>query len=234
MDPVSQSIASNVASGQYFKDAQAWHVHKYADPKNEKKYLLFCFCCFFLALLMVLVNVIELFPITSERLFVSFEKTSVGKSVAIEHLGTDNENPQKSLATYYASHYVTMRESYNHSRLAEQLTQMQNTSTPTVFKQFTEQVDANNALSPERLYQRQYVRSTTIQNVWFIGDENAYDRALVDYESIVKDQQNGQEERSQHVASIVLSLPDIRAMINKSVPIHFQVTAYHSSQVQQP
>jgi type IV secretory pathway component VirB8 len=233
MDRVSKSIAKNIQTGDYFKDAMHWYTHKYLRPALQRSYL-FVFTMFFLSIVILVIGSIDmLLPMTQEIGFVTRVKDSLGKVTIVHSLeGKEDETADRMLARYMLKSYVHKREEYSYSNIAAQNIYVSNTSSKPVAKQFTEAMDTNNPESLQRLYQWQYSRLIAIERVDFIGRDDTPERAVVAFSAILKDNEGNIAQQNRYLANIVFTIPSVQSMMAGAAPMEFQVKAYHVKQLE--
>jgi type IV secretory pathway component VirB8 len=225
MDDISRTIAQNVKTGQYFKDARNWYTNKYIGPITERSVLVVMMVAASVAASVIIYIFSASFPIRREVPFVIKVQDSLDYYSVIRALGGESIPPQKALAEYLVEDYVTNRESYSSNKLEKQALRVRAASSRQVYKKYDAEISINNPESPVLIYQRMK-RRIEIVSIALQGTENEYTSAVVTFKATIDDPRVKEKTVTTHEALINFTLADIQRIIKEKVPLDFIVTNY--------
>lgn len=226
-----KEVALMVENGTYFEDARRWYVSKF----------LFLYCMraslFFVGVLMLVAAyiMIDCYQTTFASMRVPFSiyaKDQVNYFPIIKPLAFQKEPLEVSIARYFVTKYVTLREAYAPFDYSEEnkptlLSKVGALSTKKTFKEFEDYIDPDeNPESPIALYKNQVRRTITINNVELISNNNVLEKAVVEFTATERSQSDA--KNTKHKAEIDMLSSDITKVFEKKEELYFLVTKYKS------
>jgi type IV secretory pathway component VirB8 len=232
MNPARQSITNSIQKGEYFDDAMSWYNTKYMPVHTQRLYIA----------ILALIAIISLYVIMKVSLqsymrqeypFPIYVEDQVKEFSKISPLAEKVEHINLSVARYFVSRYVMLREEYDPTKLSkEKWEQMLKTvkamSSRMVFSYFLNYIDADrNPKSPMVLYKLHTTRFITIDKIEFdTANHDKPDYAKVFFTALVKSPEG--EEKSQWVGEVFFSMSDIYSILETDKNLQFTVTKYNS------
>lgn len=164
------TLFNHIESGTYFIDARKWYGYKYTDLLVQRTYLLISVLIILTAMLITGFFLYFLFPLNIETKYLINSNNIFKTTAQVIKADIKGLSPIESISSIMIQNYVQQREQYNFDKLPEQLSFIQNNSNKKVYKNFTNYMDINNALSPVLRYQQMARRSVSILNLKYISD----------------------------------------------------------------
>ena len=148
MNMNDENLAADVASGAYFNNAQRWYSEIFHTPIAQRSYYL-------LVILLSVVNVyfavqsfLGVFPIVVPVPFITFSNNIWEDIPRIHRLSTQaSEDKNVAVMKFFLSNYVENRESYDLPLFELRFRNIWSESTPTVFNEYKQEIDAANPYS---------------------------------------------------------------------------------------
>lgn len=222
MDEVLDSIQAHIKSGDYFIDARRWYNFRYLYPTVQRSGIFLLFVIFTLVCITVALNIQSMLPLASQVKY-ALVSTHVDKTTAtVTHATGIAKNPLASISDIIVKNYVVRRESYNYNLMQDQFTFIQKNSTRIVFKQFSNFMNIDNALSPVMRYQKSYQRSIEIISAKY----PSANEAIVTFHSIAQNSAREVIEDMIWQAHLNFDIDQINISAPNNSRFNFAVTDY--------
>lgn len=224
-----KQVKESVRKGEYFQDAREWYAAKYLQPISMRAQFIV------LTVLIIIATAISVY--TMQRSFVSmampfsiYAKDQVELYPLLKKLARRTEPLEISVARYFVSKYVELRESYNYVDFMEEnkdtlMIKVQALSSRRIFKEYTTSLDPEeNINSPIILYKNQVRRSVEVTGVEFKKVDGALDSAVVNFTAIEQSKDSSTQKR--YKADIHFMISDIANVSEGKEKLSFLVTSY--------
>lgn len=226
MDEISKSVAHNISTGQYYRDARKWYAHKYLYPIAERSLLMMVALCTLVIALIVLYNFNGVFPLKKEVPFIVKVEDSIDYYSVIKPLAKESEDTQKMITEYLISDYVITYEAYNFRHLAKQEQHIKASSSKQVFKAFASLMSTDNPESPILVYQKSSTKAIKVLSVSLVEDEQGSNRASVLFEATIDDRLKRTKTTLQQQADLAFTISNITDIVANKEPLEFIITDY--------
>lgn len=226
------AIRKSIDNGEYFSQTKEWYFQKYLMPAAQRTGILILVSLILIALYVML----DLARISYSDKQYPFSIYSVDQTryfPVLNSIGQDNENINISVARYFASYYVSKRESYNYEDFLPEnlditLNSVSTLSSRRIFHDYNDYIDSDlNPDSPINKFKNTMRRSIVIDRVEFNGNYPLPERAKVYYRALDR-YNDGRQETSNYVADMDFNMSDSLRVIDKDVPLTFLVTRYRT------
>lgn len=158
----STSLKEYIESGDYFIDAKMWYKYKYIYPFSQRSMVFICAFVMLIILSGIIINVYNLFPVTTQIKYVIGIDSAAQKRASIINANHMQNDPLKSVVDIMIRSYVIKRESYNYDDIKNQLGFIKNTSSRIIFNDFYHIMSIDNPSSPIMVYQKSTKRDVSI------------------------------------------------------------------------
>lgn len=227
MDEITRSIAKNIQSGQYYKDARDWYSFRYLAPITERSLLFVIMLVSIFSGVIAVITSNSMFPTTTEVPVVVKVDDSLEHYTAIHRLNeksSDNVDPYNAVAQYLVEHYVRIRESYDYTQFEPQYLRMRGASSKKVFREFQQEMSLENPNSRTVRLGRHSTRTVQVVKFQFAEDNELMHKAWVTFETQTM---GGNQDaiKEMWAAEISFTMTDV-ATARSSKKMEFRVTNY--------
>lgn len=225
----NQQVKIAIQNGEFYKDAKEWYLSRFVQPLSLRAQVML------LSILILMATAISVYTI--QRSFVStaipfaiWAKDQVTLYPRLQKLASRTEPLEISVARYFVSKYVELRESYNYLDFLDEnkeayLVKLQALSSRRSFKEYMEFMNPDdNPESPIVLYKNQIRRSIDIKSVSFNKVEGYLDSATIIFQATEKSKDSVHE--STYRAEVRFSISNIEKVASKKERLMFFVTSY--------
>ncbi len=235
MNEAKKLIAKMIESGEYFSDAREWYASKYLYPYTQKAYI------GVIAIVLIIFTIIIfqttlLDNIKKKYPFPLYTEDEVNYYSKILPIADGSEPIPISVARYFASSYVKVREGYDFGVIDDKdnwkrlLREVRELSSRKVFSDYVDYVDTyRNPDSPVIRYKSNTKRIIEIEKVEFPRISNSPESAKVYYKAIEKTDKD--EKTSFWVANLTFSMTDIDNVLDNKVKLQFTITKYDTYEI---
>lgn len=181
-DSEKDPLTDAVEDGSYYKNARNWYSDIFHNPIAERSYYiittilsLICFYCSVEAL-------IRLHPISPTVALTIYSDDIWDNIPRIKKLAESSEEDKNAaVEKYMISDYVMKHESYDLPKYEFRYRNVWSHSTPAVFEQYKQNIDANNPSSPYRQFADQEVRNINIRSIQYTeGPQTSHAEVIFD------------------------------------------------------
>lgn len=225
----NEQVKKAIQSGEFYQDAKEWYLSRFVQPMSLRAQV---------ALLTILITIATLISLyTIQRSFVStaipfaiWAKDQVTLYPRLQKLAHRTEPLEISVARYFVSKYVDLRESYNYIDFLDEnkesyLVKLQALSSRKSFREYMEFMNPDdNPESPIVLYKNQTRRSVAIETVSFNKVQGYLDSATVVFKTTEKSKDALTESRYR--ADVHFMISNIENVAAKKERLMFFVTSY--------
>jgi type IV secretory pathway component VirB8 len=217
--------------GRYFSEAVSWHYVRYAANATQRSAML-------LLLLILLVGV----SISVDAMhhsfatirvpFTIYAKDQVNFFAQIKPISSGNDSLEASIVKYFASKYVTLRESYDANDFADDNLQMvlnkvKALSTHKTFRIFEEYIDPRiNLKSPILLYKNQIKKTVEVKSVRLKTVGDTAEGAIIEFTTTEHSKELNRQQ--QHTAHLEFILSDLQKVFRGQEQFFFLVAHYET------
>ncbi len=167
-------IAKDVKSGEYFRFARGWYIHRFVYPGIEASYLIVLILASLFLLWVCFKVMVATYPLTIRVPLVAEitqPEEEYARLMPLQNTGDKQAHPQYlpniALLEYLLIEYVQAQEIYDHEenllRMEKNMNVIEQFSVPSVFAAFQESLRYSNPKSPILRYREHTKRDITVQ-----------------------------------------------------------------------
>ena len=209
----------DIQSKKYFADAKLWYEIHFISPTTHRTILIFISAILIFCALSMCLMIYNQFPLEFKEKYIINGGSDIFNNQVSISTDSKNTHPILFIAEILCKDYVIKRESYNYTKLKEQLTYLQKLSTKRLFKTFYDSIDTGNPESPLLKYQRYGVRNIEIQKTQILDSNNI----RVDFAAYSKDREDKIFLTENFIATISFESDQLSLT---QEDLHFLVTEY--------
>lgn len=228
MDDLNRSVSEYIKSEQYFVDVRKWYANKYIYIATERAYVAFFLSFFLISFCILAFFYLQVDPGNGEVNYLIKVNNIDTEYAQIKKIDESDASPQASVAKYMLGKYVTVRESYQFSNIANQLNFIRSMSYPAEFSKYISYYSEGNPASPIEIYQNTNEKSVAISRVNLLNSANNVQYAQVFFTTTIKSLSTNKTSSDDFVATIGFQIDDIEAVLNKKRDkLNFLVVNYN-------
>lgn len=225
----NEQVKIAIQKGEFYQDAKEWYLSRFVQPLSLRAQV------GLLSIMILIATAISVYTI--QRSFVStaipfaiWAKDEVKLYPKLKKLASRTEPLEISVARYFVSKYVYLRESYNYVDFLDEnkeayLVKLQALSSRRSFKEYMSFMNPDdNPESPVVLYKNQIRRSIDIESVSFNKVEGYLDSATVVFKATEKSKDSIKTSRFK--ADVHFMISNIANVAAKKERLMFFVTSY--------
>lgn len=167
-DSEENPLTNSVKDGNYYKTARSWYSDVYHAPIAERSYYIITVTLALICLYCSLAALLRLYPINAPVSLTIYSGDIWEERPRIQKLA-DSPKEDKNVAVmrYMITDYVKKYESYNLPEYKFRYLNVWSHSSPSVFDEYKNEIDANNPASPYRQFTDQAVREIDIRSLHY-------------------------------------------------------------------
>ncbi|MCE2992110.1 MAG: hypothetical protein LW825_04225 [Candidatus Jidaibacter sp.] len=226
-----EELKKCIKEGTYFKDALDWYASKYIFPFTQRASFL-TLCAILSVGTLISINAARSSFESTKIPFPIYAKDQVKFFSIIKPLSQGEESIEISVARYFISKYVTLRENYNHLDFSGEnrgLTQnkIKALSSSQVYSGYEEYMDPNqNSDNPITKYKNQTTRLVKIKEILIKAPSGYPESATVTFTATEKNNfgSTSQDYRSE----LSFMMNNMANIYEGSDPLYFVITKYRT------
>lgn len=228
-------IAEKVRSGEYFREARHMYDLTVHDPMTDRYFYIFITALSLIIFFIAFFAARALYPLDRSVPFIVKTNDIVDDLPLIHPLVAHRgETPSAAVLRFLVKNYVVFHEEYDINHLDRDMSGIAGQSAPAVYKIYQQQMNPANPQSPIALYQRHSQRIITVETVQQASDNPQAMQVIYDAQVNTYSDTRTDIKKSRWKADITFNYGGVGLdeKTGKVKPLHFMVTGYHTSPLQ--
>ncbi len=228
---MKDDIKEMIRNGSYFKDAMDWYSTKYIFPFTLRSSMLALSAILIIGVL-ISVNAAKTNFFSLKIPFPIYAKDQVNFFSKIKSLNYKNESIEVSVARYFITKYIELREGYNFINFLGEnkeliFNKIKALSSQQVYRGYEEYISPDeNTESPIIVYKNQVTRLIKVNDINIITFNGYPESAIVKFTVTEKSRVGSKDANYEAKLSFLMS--DTIKVLRKFEPLYFIVNKYRT------